>query len=304
MTLCEDGAVSTLMAFDTSYLYFRAYFGVPATFRSPDGRPINAVRGTLDFIGRLVGQYTPDVIACAWDDDWRPAWRVELVPSYKAHRVAEGGSADEEVVDDDLAVQVPVIRECLEALGLPVLGVPDHEADDVLASLARAHDGRSLVVTGDRDLFQLVDADTSVVYVARSVANHEVVTPETLTARYGIPPARYVDFAVLRGDPSDGLPGVRGIGEKSAVALVSAHASLEAIVEAALNPASGMTASMRAKVLADVDYLARAREVVTCVDALQLPPLTRTPPDRDRIAELTTRWGLGRALTRVADLIA
>jgi 5'-3' exonuclease len=288
------------MAFDTSYLYFRAYFGVPATFRAPDGRPVNAVRGTLDFISRLAAQYSPDLLACAWDDDWRPQWRVDLVPSYKTHRVVEVAGQAQEQVDDDLSIQVPIIRECLDAVGLPIVGVAEHEADDVLASLARQHDGASLVVTGDRDLFQLVDDDTSIVYVARGVAKHELVTPEVLAAKYALDASRYVDFAVLRGDPSDGLPGVKGIGEKSAAGLVAAYPTLEAIVEAATDPASGMSPAMRSKLTADVSYLARAREVVTAVDTLPLPDLTRRPVNHDKVEELTERYALGGALTRLA----
>ena len=292
------------MAFDTSYLYFRAFFGVPSTFRAPDGRPVNAVRGTLDFIARLAAQYGPDALVCAWDDDWRPAWRVDLIPSYKAHRVIEAAGVDQELVDDDLTVQVPLIRACLEALGIPVVGAAHHEADDVLASLARQHDGTSLVVTGDRDLFQLVDDHTSVVYVARGVAKHELVTPEWLASRYALTPERYVDFAVLRGDPSDGLPGVKGIGEKSAATLVTAYPSLEAMVAAAVDPASGMSPSVRTKLLADVDYLARAREVVTCVDTLALPSLDRSPIDGARLDALTEDLGLGGSAARLRALIS
>lgn len=300
--VCHDGRVSTLLAFDTSYLYFRAYFGVPATFRAPDGTPVNAVRGTLDFMARLIDRYRPDLIACAWDDDWRPQWRVDLVPSYKAHRVLEDGAGEQ--VEDDLSIQVPWIRECLDALGLPVVGVPGHEADDVLASLARRHEGRTLVVTGDRDLFQLVDDDTSIVYIARSVPKHDLITPEALEERYGLPANRYVDFAVLRGDPSDGLPGIKGIGEKTAATLVERFDSLEAMVTAAAEGAAGLSPSLRSKLLSDVGYLARAREVVACVDNLALPGIEAASPDAARIEGLTTLLGLGGALRRVADLIS
>lgn len=293
------------MSFDTSYLYFRAFFGVPNTFHAADGRPVNAVRGTLDFISRLVDQYSPDAFVCAWDDDWRPQWRVDLVPSYKAHRLVEARpGVDIEQVDDELTIQVPLIRECLEALGIQIIGAAEHEADDVLASLARQHDGTSLVVTGDRDLFQLVDADTSIVYIARGVARHELVTPEVLAAKYDLSPERYVDFAVLRGDASDGLPGVKGIGEKSAATLVTRYPTLEAMVEAAVDAESGMSPSMRSKVLADVDYLGRAREVVTVVDTLPLPPLSPGAVDEERVATLTEQLGLGGSMSRLAALIA
>ncbi len=292
------------MAFDTSYLYFRAFFGVPDSFHAKDGRSVNAVRGTLDFISRLLDQYSPDAFVCAWDDDWRPQWRVDLVPSYKTHRVVEVAGAEAELVEDALAVQVPLIRECLDALGIQIIGAAEHEADDVLASLARQHDGTSLIVTGDRDLFQLVDDDTSIVYVARGVAKHELVTPEVLSAKYNLDPARYVDFAVLRGDPSDGLPGVKGIGEKSAASLVSTYPSLEAMVEAAVDSGTKMSPSMRSKLLADVDYLARAREVVTAVDTLRLPALTRGPVREDLVAELTEELGLGGSMTRLAGVLS
>lgn len=292
------------MVFDTSYLYFRAFFGVPSSFRAPDGRPVNAVRGTLDFISRLVSQYAPDEVVCAWDEAWRPGWRVDLIESYKAHRVVVVDGMQIEQVDDDLTVQVPLIREVLEATGLPIVGAADHEADDVMASLARQHDGTSLVVTGDRDLFQLVDDDTSVVYIARGVAKHELVTPEVLAAKYGLTADRYVDFAVLRGDPSDGLPGVKGIGDKSAASLVTTYPSIEAMVEAAVDEASVMSPSMRSKLLADVDYLARAREVVTAVDSLELPALSRRPVDVERLTALGEELGLGGSVDRIIKALA
>ncbi len=291
------------MIFDTSYLYFRAFFGVPSSFRSPDGRPVNAVRGTLDFISRLVSQYSPDEVACAWDDDWRPGWRVDLIESYKAHRVVVVDGEQIEQVDDDLTVQVPLIREVLEATGIPIVGAAEHEADDVLASLARRHAGTSLVVTGDRDLFQLADDDTSVVYVARGVAKHELVTPAVLAEKYGLTPDRYVDFAVLRGDPSDGLPGVKGIGDKSAASLVNTYPTIEAMVAAAVDASSAMSPSMRSQLLADVDYLARAREVVTAVDSLDLPPIARGPVEVERLTALGEELGLGGSVPRIIEAL-
>lgn len=293
--------MSTLMAFDTSYLYFRAYFGVPASFVSPDGHPVNAVRGTCDFMSRLITQYSPDVVAAAWDDDWRPAWRVALVPTYKTHRLDANG---EETVEDDLARQVPWIREALDAVGMPIVGAADHEADDVLASLSEQHDGTSLVVTGDRDLFQLADDTTSVIYVARSVANHELVTPEVLAVKYGLTPGRYIDFSVLRGDPSDGLPGVKGIGEKTAAALVEQFPSLESMVKAAGDPTSNLKPAVRRNLLADADYLPNAHRVVSAVTTLPVSVPPRRPVDHDAVEELTQRLGLGSALAKLAAALS
>ncbi|MBN9180846.1 MAG: flap endonuclease, partial [Microbacterium sp.] len=178
------------MLLDSASLYFRAFYGVPDTVRSPDGTPVNAVRGFLDIIAKLVTTYRPtDVVAC-WDDDWRPKWRVDLIPSYKAHRVAEVvvSGPDVEEVPDPLEVQVPVIREALDALGIAIVGAAEHEADDVIGTLATTAEKPVDVVTGDRDLFQLVDDDRDVriIYTARGMSNLEVVTDDVVVAKYGV----------------------------------------------------------------------------------------------------------------------
>lgn len=292
-----------LMIFDTASLYFRAYFGLPSSLRSPDGRQINAVKGLLDFIASLTASYSPTHLACAWDDAWRPSWRVRLVPSYKAHRLADPASGAEEV-PPELTAQVPLIRECLDALGIPIIGAPDHEADDVLASLAAASPRPSLVVTGDRDLFQLAALPgVRIVYVARGVARHELIDDEQVRAKYGVPASRYVDFAVLRGDPSDGLPGVKGIGEKSAAMLAERYASLEEMVAAASDPGSSMGPAVRRKLAGSLDYLAAAREVVTAVTEA---PIDGEPVavgaatiDRERFDSLAEELGLGGTAGRV-----
>ncbi len=288
------------MACDTSYLFYRAFFGLPATLTSPDGHPVNAVRGTCDFLTRLIERYSPDQLVCAWDDDWRPNWRVDLVASYKAHRVADDGG---ELVDENLARQIPWIRAVLEAAGVPVVGASGYEADDVLASLAAQHEETTLVVTGDRDLFQLVDEETSVVYVGSSVAKSELITPDEVLARHNVPAARYVDYAVLRGDPSDGLPGVKGIGDKTAAALVQQYPTLEAMVEAAGDPSTTMRPAVRRGLQESADYVLRAREVTTTVATLPLAVPMSPGPDRDAVADFTERLGLGQSVARLVDAL-
>lgn len=307
------------MFFDTASLYFRAFFGLPETMRAPDGTPVNAVRGLLDFMARLSGQYRPDALVCAWDNDWRPAWRVDLVPGYKQHRldpspapglvVGAGGRGATtgwaEVTPPGLQVQVPIIREVLAALGIPVVGVDGYEADDVLASLCTQSAAESLVVTGDRDLFQLAHGRARVVYLGRGVANHDLVDDAWVRARTGVPASGYVDYATLRGDPSDGLPGVKGIGEKTAADLVTRFGGLEQIVAAAADPASALGGAVRARLAGALDYLARAREVVACVTDLPLPAEAlegrMAPPDPARLAQLEARYELGGSLVRIAD---
>jgi 5'-3' exonuclease len=304
------------MLLDTASLYFRAYFGVPDSMKAPDGTPVNAVRGLLDFITRLVGEYHPTHLACCWDNDWRPQWRVDLLPSYKAHRVeAElpsakpGGAHFEEEVPDPLEAQIPVILDVLEAFGIAVVGVDQHEADDVIGTLATGAGMPVDVVTGDRDLFQLVDdeAQVRVLYTARGVGRHERVTNEVVREKYGIDGRQYADFAALRGDPSDGLPGVSGVGEKTAATLLRRFGDLRGIISAAEDAEADMAPGPRRRIKDAADYLAVAPKVVGVVRDLDLgaPDLTlpQTPARADRLVELSERWGLGGSVTRLVDAL-
>ena len=298
-----------LMLLDTASLYFRAFYGVPDTVKAPDGRPVNAARGLLDMIAKLVTTYEPTHVVACWDDDWRPQWRVDLIPSYKAHRVAElvEAAPDVEEVPDPLEAQIPVIRAELDALGIPIVGVAEHEADDVIASFA-AQSGMPVdVVTGDRDLFQLVDdaRGIRVIYTGRGMSNLEVLDEASVTAKYRVLPSQYADYAVLRGDASDGLPGVAGIGEKTAATLLAAHGDLAGI-RAAAEAGDGMTAGIRAKLLAAADYLAVAPTVVEVVRTLDLPDVDarlRTP-DAAVTAALAADWNLASSLDRAVAAIS
>jgi 5'-3' exonuclease len=301
-----------LMLLDTASLYFRAFFGVPGTMRAPDGSPINAVRGLLDFIATLVSRYSPTHLVACWDDDWRPAWRVGLIPSYKGHRVAYtvSGGPDVEETPDELDVQVPVIREVLAALGIAVVGAPGCEADDVIGTLATQATGPVDVVTGDRDLFQLVDDEQSVriLYIVRGVGKLEVVDEAVVVKKYGVTGHQYADFATLRGDTSDGLPGVPGVGDKTAASMIQKYGDLEGIVAAAADEGSGLSPSLRLKIRDSVDYLGKAREVVRVLTDAKLPAADFTrpaaPADPDRWAELVERFGLGSSATRVTEALA
>lgn len=293
----------TTMLVDTASLYFRAFFGMPSSLVSPSGQPVNAVRGLLDSLARLITEHSPVRFACCWDDDWRPDWRVALVPSYKAHRVAAAGG---EEVPEQLAPQVPIIREVLHALGFAVVGTPGMEADDVIATLATLAPGPVDVVTGDRDLFQLV-ADgrgVRVLYVARGVANLETVDDAWLTRKYGITGAQYVDFAVMRGDPSDGLPGVKGVGDKTAAKLLAQYGSLPGI----LARSDELSPGVRRAFEAASDYLPGATRVVTAVADLPLAgtplPLPTGPRYPARFAELAAQYGLGSSAERIGAALA
>jgi 5'-3' exonuclease len=302
------------MLLDTAALYFRAFHAVPDTVKAPDGNPVNAVRGLLDIIARLASEFKPSEMVACWDDDWRPQWRVDLIPSYKAHRVAEGKaqgtSAFIEVVPDLLTPQVPVIREVLDALGVPIVGASQYEADDVIGTLASHSTVPVDIVTGDRDLFQLVDdsREVRVIYTGRGMSRLEILTDVALKAKYGITPTQYADFATMRGDASDGLPGVAGVGEKTAVALLSDYGGLDGIVAAAADRDSGMAASMRAKIHAAADYLSVAPSVVKVVRDLKLPEFdarirSSTPEQSAQLDRLSAGWGLGSSLQRARDAL-
>ncbi|MBA2532480.1 MAG: 5'-3' exonuclease [Nocardioidaceae bacterium] len=289
-------------------MYFRAYYGVPDSIRAPDGTPVNAVRGLLDFIARLVGDYSPGAMCACWDDDWRPQWRVDLIPSYKAHRVVEEvtGAPDREITPDPLEAQVPLIREALALLGIAVVGAEGYEADDVIGTLAARWNGPVDVVTGDRDLFQVIDDDREVrvLYIARGVGRHERLDARAVVSRYRVLPSQYPDFAVMRGDASDGLPGVAGIGEKTAADLLATHGDLDAIIAAAQDPDGPMTGALRSRIRAAADYLAVAPAVVRVATDLDLgtPDLELQPladQQREAFAAFAEQWGLGGSATRV-----
>ena len=302
-----------LLLLDSASLYYRAFHGVPQSLTAPDGSPVNAVRGFLDALAHLVSTHRPTRLVACWDDDWRPAFRVAALPSYKAHRVGADGGED---APPALPAQVDVLVDVLAALGVARVGAPGYEADDVMATLAtRASTGPAPVpvdvVTGDRDLFQLVDDATGVrvVYCGKGVRKADLVDQGWLRAKYGIATGRaYADVAVLRGDPSDGLPGVAGIGEKTAVALVERYGDLAGLLAAVDDPASGLSPRQRSTLLAARDYLAAAPVVVTTARDVALPELDdalpREPADPDALAALTRTWGVGSSVERVLAAFA
>lgn len=300
-----------LMLLDTASLYFRAFYGLPDTIRRADGTPVNAVRGLLDMIARLTTDYDATHLVACWDDDWRPQWRVDLIPTYKSHRVAEevAGAPDVEVVPDALEAQIPMIRRVLDLAGIAVVGAAEHEADDVVGTYASHAELPVDVVTGDRDLFQVVDdaRQVRVIYTARGMKNLEVLTDASIVGKYRVLPEQYADYATLRGDTSDGLPGVAGIGEKTAASLLGEYGTLEGLLAAAADDSSRLSASVRTKLAAAGDYLAVAPTVVRIVRDLQLPTLEEAGAQLHPVAggaradleRLATEWNLGGSVRRL-----
>jgi 5'-3' exonuclease len=289
-----------LLLVDAPSAYFRAFHGVPVSVTAPDGTPVNAVRGTLDVLARQFRDLAPQAFVACFDTDWRPAWRVAAIPSYKTHRVAEDGG---DGTPDPLGVQVPVLEAVLDAIGLARCGVAEFEADDVIGTYAAQWAGPVDVVTGDRDLFQLVRDDRPV-RVIYSVEKYARIDEAAVAGKYGIPGRGYGEFAVLRGDPSDGLPGVPGIGAKTAAALVNRFGSVERMLEALdSGDAAGFPAGARTKLERCRDYIDAARVVVRVRTDVPLPKLNVAVPTEPAhpaaLVALSARYGLDSALNRL-----
>ncbi|WP_020100725.1 5'-3' exonuclease [Mycobacterium sp. 360MFTsu5.1] len=305
-----------ILLLDGASMWFRSYFGVPSSITAPDGRPVNAVRGFIDNIAALVTQHRPGRLVVCLDLDWRPQWRVDLIPSYKAHRVLEehpDGEPDLEEVPDDLTPQVAMIMELLDAFGIATAGAAGFEADDVLGTLAtREQTDPAIVVSGDRDLLQLASDDgpgIRVFYIGRGLAKAVLYGPAEVAETYGVPldraGAAYAELALMRGDASDGLPGVAGIGEKTAATLLQTYGSLAAIEAAAQDPTSKMAAAQRKKLLAAADYITAALPVVLVAtdapvslstESDDLPLAARDP---QRVADLAGKYGVTNSIARL-----
>ncbi|AYA26557.1 MULTISPECIES: 5'-3' exonuclease [Rhodococcus] len=307
----------TLMLLDGASLWFRAFHAIPEKVTAPDGSPVNAVRGFVDMVASLIRTHRPTRLVVCLDLDWRPAFRVAAIPSYKAHRVAAGSDGTVEEVPPALLPQVPVILEVLAAAGIATGGAAGFEADDVLGTLAaRETTDRVIVVSGDRDLLQVVTdspVPVRVLYAGRGLAKAELFDPALVAERYGVPAERagaaYAELAALRGDPSDGLPGVKGVGEKTAASLLQQYGSLDAVRAAALDESTSMAKGMRVKLAAAADYLDAALPVVRVatdadVDLSRSDVLPAAPADPEQLTALAQRWGLERPVSALVAALA
>jgi 5'-3' exonuclease len=275
---------------DGSSIMFRAFFGIPVSMKAPNGQPINAVRGFLDMLARLVTDRNPRGLIVATDEDWRPAFRVKLLPMYKTHRLETGNMPAE------LEPQEPIIRAVLAAIGVEVVGAAGFEAEDVIASFLPLVSGKVEIVTGDRDLFALVrDPDVTVLYTQQGIGKLLVVNEAEIEKRYGIPGRSYGDFAVLRGDPSDGLPGVPGVGEKTAAQLVRRYKDLDGIIASArLSPTANA-------------YIQQARQVgvpvATAPVAKPTPSRPLQPRDPKGLDTLNETYGIKGSTDRLLSAL-
>jgi DNA polymerase I len=251
-----------LVLLDGHSLAYRAFFALPSDLQTTTGQVTNAVYGFTSMLVKLFGEITSDRFAVCFDQG-RPAYRYDVYPDYKANR---------QTSPSEFSQQMPLIREVLAALRIPVVEVPDHEADDVIATLvdqAASQGIPTVVVTGDRDILQLVDdsRDVRVMMTSRGITDTRTYDEATVMERYGVPPSRYVDLAALRGDSSDNLPGVPGVGEKTATKLVVEYGS----AEEALAHADEQRARLRDNLLAHADEVRRNKQLATLRHDVDLP---------------------------------
>ena len=296
----------TLMLLDSASLWYRAYFGMPDTLVSPTGQPVNAIRGYLDMTSRLLVKYQPNRIVACLEGDWRPSWRVELFPDYKLNRLDEEGSEEE---PDTLGPQIPILLDVLDALGIPLLGVDDYEADDLMATFSVKQPGPVRIVTGDRDLFQLADdkRDVKIVYLAKGISNHDLVDLKWIQDRYQIPGDRYALFAMIRGDSSDGLPGIRGIGEKGAMLIANLFKTMPEVMQAAAGADERLSVNIRKKLLESSQYAAIAPKLVGCALDVAIPEMKiampKKPKSLEKIIKLKNEFGLGASIDRIMSAL-
>lgn len=296
----------TLMLLDSASLWYRAYFGMPDTLVSPTGQPVNAIRGYLDMTSRLLVKYQPNRIVACLEGDWRPSWRVELFPDYKLNRLDEEGAEEE---PDTLGPQIPILLDVLDALGIPLLGVDDYEADDLMATFSVKQPGPVRIVTGDRDLFQLADdkRDVKIVYLAKGISNHDLVDLKWIQDKYQIPGDRYALFAMIRGDSSDGLPGIKGIGEKGAMLIANLFKTMPEVMQAAAGADERLSANIRKKLLENSQYAAISPKLVGCALDVAIPEMEismpKKPKSLEKIVKLKDEFGLGTSIDRIMSAL-
>jgi 5'-3' exonuclease len=274
---------------------------MPDTLVSPDGQMVNAIRGYLDMTSKLITQYKPTRLVACIEGDWRPTWRTDLFPGYKANRLDDEGDEEE---PDTLGPQIPILLDVLESFGIPIIGADNYEADDVIATLSKQEKGPIYIVTGDRDLFQLVDdkRKVKIVYLAKGVANHDLVDLKWIFNKYQIPGDRYDLFAMIRGDASDGLPGIRGIGEKGAAEIANNFENMNSVISAAKSGDEKLKENHRKKILESLDYALIAEKLVLCALDVPVPKadfsMPIKPTDISEIYAYQKDYGLGASIDR------
>jgi 5'-3' exonuclease len=287
----RQGAAAPLLLVDSPHLLFRSYFGLPRTITDDEGRPVNALLGSVNALVRVISDHRPRAVVLCFGPD-AAEYRVELYPDYHADRGP---------VPDDLDYQFGVAPELFEAFGWFTDANDRLEADDLLGSYATTEakaGGRALILTGDRDLYQCVTPQVQVLYVSPATRGPALIDEAEVERRYGIPPALVPDFIALRGDPSDGLPGAKGIGPKTAAELLQRHGSLEGTIDGAIRERS---ARVRGSLRADAEQLKEFKDIATLRQVKVKRPRSRKT-DYAAGARAARELGMKRLAARLEDV--
>lgn len=279
-----------LLVADAPALLYRAFFALPDSIVGSDGRPIGGVLGATNALLQIVERHAPRAVVCCFGQE-DAVYRVQAFPGYHAKRPP---------MPDELARQFEQASELWSALGWRCDVHPELEADDLLGTLAEresAAGGRTLILTGDRDLFQCATDQVTILLQRTGGQGPEALGPAEVRERYGIDPAQVPDFIALRGDPSDGIPGAKGIGEKTAAQLLREHGTLDAIIDSAVR----QRPAVRRALLEQADELRMFRDIATLRDAGADPPPDGST-DRSAGVECAQRLGMGRLAERLGRL--
>jgi 5'-3' exonuclease len=275
-------AARPLLAIDGDSLAHRAYHALPKSMTSSNGRPSGAIVGFANFLLRLWQAEAPRAVVVGWDSIGVPTYRSEAFPSYQSGRV----------FDDALVEQLDLLPELVRSMGFIAAKAPGYEADDFLAAAVAQEEsrkGKTLVATSDRDAFQLVSERTTVLQPVKGVSELARVGPAEVRERYGVDPKQVPDFIALRGDPSDKLPGARGVGPKTAAAIIREHGSLDAALAAG-------------RFSAEKEDLLLYRRIATMDASAPLPSLTDHTPRWAEASTTAQSWGLGNLAGRLEAL--
>jgi len=280
-----------LLAVDAPSMLFRAFYALPDSIKGADGKPVNALLGAANLILREVEEHDPRAVVLCFGPD-AATYRVELYSGYHAERPD---------VPDDLAPQFAACGDFFEPFGWTVANHDTLEADDLLGTYARMESeagGETLLLTGDRDMFQCATGDVTVLYVRTGgKAGAEAVGPAEVRERYGIGPELVPDFIALRGDPSDGIPGAKGVGEKTAAELLREHGSLEGVLDAAIRISKP---KLRTTLIESRDDLLAYKDIATLRDAgVERPP--DRPTDWESAGKSAFKYGMNNLAKRLAD---
>ncbi len=291
--------MSPVLLLDLPSLYYRAFYALPTSITDSRGKPINAIRGSLTTIAQLLDKYKPRRIIAAIDESWRPNWRVELLSEYKSHRLA--ADKKNELAPEELIEQLPDLIHVLALLQIAVVGIQDFEADDCLASLSKI-EKNSIIVTSDRDLLQLINRKNQTVLHLLSDKSQPLWDYERFKEVYGFEPEQYLDYAVLRGDPSDGLKGVSKVGEKTAAKFIKEFQTIENLINyLSTNPSKKLSVAEE-NIISSVSYIQKARQVTSLNKNLKLKIQVK-PMEIEKLNKFAAARNITKQVNEILRLI-